>query len=131
LEVDSITSIAEGGDGQAYGLQVVGSETMSVSIHDDIVVTAGGAGGGASIARGLVVQSREADVTNSGSMKVVANDAVAVAFGPSTAMEKITFYNDGIIETSGDSGTGVVVNVSDEATVRNNGVIDAGGGVAL
>lgn len=131
LEVDSITSIAEGGDAQAYGLQVVGSETMSVSIHDDIVVNAGGAGGGASIARGLVVQSPEADVTNSGYMKVVANDAVAVAFGPSTAMEKITFHNDGIIETSGDSGTGVVVNVSDEATVRNNGVIDAGGGVAL
>src|SRR5690606_6179257 len=87
--------------------------------------------GAAGVAQALTVESSVADVTNHGHVHASANNGTGVGFGLSGPAERITFHNLGVVETSANAGSAVVVNVTESATVQNDGTIDAGGLVAF
>lgn len=124
LDVDTVTAQA----GMfAYGIDVAG-ENSTVTVRGDVTAkTTGGVG----IARALSFQSAVIDVTNEGHVQAAANNATGIGFGQPSAAERIVFHNKGVVETSGTAGAAVAINVTEAATVQNDGAIDAGTGVAF
>lgn len=124
VDLNSVTSLA---GTYANGVMVDG-ENSEVTVRGDVSAqTLGGTG----IAQGLMVRGAVADVTNHGRVYASANNAVGVGFGYSGAAERISFHNLGIVEAATNTGSAVTVNVTDTATVQNEGTIDAGDQVAF
>lgn len=124
LDVDTVT--AEAG-AFASGVRIEGGSS-TVTVRGDVSAAADGAAG---VAQALTVESSVADVTNHGHVHASANNGTGVGFGLSGPAERITFHNLGVVETSANTGSAVLVNVTETATVQNDGTIDAGGPVAF
>lgn len=124
LDVDTVA--AEAGT-YASGVSVDGASS-TVTVRGDVSATTRG---GAGLAQGLIVNSAVADVTNDGHVYASANNATGVGFGYGRASDRIQFHNLGVVETSANGGAAVSVNVTDVATVQNDGTIDAGDKVAF